>query len=60
MDADEFILDNIKATINGKVGENTENVFNGALYYWDHFGQIKHHLLTEYVGVCNIYINGRS
>ena len=50
MDADEFIKDNIKATINGKVGRNGANVFNGALYYWDHFGQINTHILREYVG----------
>ncbi|WP_176461271.1 LamG-like jellyroll fold domain-containing protein, partial [Lutibacter agarilyticus] len=50
MDADEFIKDNIKATINGIAGRNTKNIFNGALYYWDHFGQINTHILREYVG----------
>lgn len=50
MDADEFIKDNIKETINSKVGRNANNVFNGALYFWDHFGQINTHILREYVG----------
>ena len=51
IDADEFILDNIKTseTINGEVGRNTVNVFNGALYFWHHFaGQT--HYLSEYEG----------
>ncbi|MFE3846811.1 PKD-like domain-containing protein [Flavobacterium sp. LB3P45] len=50
LDADEFIKDNIKETINGKVGRNTENVFNGALYFWDHFGLSNNHYLAEYQG----------
>lgn len=50
LDADEFIKDNIKETINGKVGRNTENVFNGALYFWDHFGLSNNHYLAEYEG----------
>jgi hypothetical protein len=54
LDADEFILDNIKATIevNGvdKVGRNTKNIFNGALYFWDHFGLSNTHLLAGYIG----------
>lgn len=50
MDADEFIKDNIKETINSKAGRNTKNIFNGALYFWDHFGQINTHNLKEYVG----------
>jgi hypothetical protein len=50
MDADEFIKENIKVTINGKVGRNAVNIFNGALYYWDHFGEINTHVLREYVG----------
>jgi hypothetical protein len=50
IDADEFIKDNIKETINSKAGRNTNNVFNGALYFWDHFGEINTHILREYVG----------
>ncbi|WP_299524845.1 LamG-like jellyroll fold domain-containing protein, partial [uncultured Lutibacter sp.] len=50
IDADEFIKDNIKETINSKVGRNTANVFNGALYFWHHFGQENSHILKEYVG----------
>lgn len=50
MDADEFIKDNIKETINSKAGRNTANIFNGALYFWDHFGEINTHILREYVG----------
>lgn len=50
MDADEFIKDNIKETINSKAGRNAKNIFNGALYFWDHFGEINTHILSEYVG----------
>ncbi len=51
MDADEFIKDNIKETINSKAGRNTEgNIFNGALYFWDHFGEKNSHYLAAYVG----------
>ncbi|MBT8316641.1 MAG: choice-of-anchor D domain-containing protein [Lutibacter sp.] len=50
IDADEFIKDNIKETINSKVGRNTANIFNGALYFWHHFGQENSHNLAEYVG----------
>ncbi|WP_372793479.1 LamG-like jellyroll fold domain-containing protein [Lutibacter sp.] len=50
IDADEFIKDNIKETINSKVGRNGVNVFNGALYFWHHFGEENSHILKEYVG----------
>jgi hypothetical protein len=43
LDANEFILDNLA----GRAGVN---VFNGALYYWDHFGLSNNHLLAEYEG----------
>ena len=45
LDADEFILDNL-------AGRNAEgkNVFNGALYFWDHFGLSNNHNLAEYEG----------
>ncbi|HCE56073.1 MAG TPA: hypothetical protein DER05_14215, partial [Lutibacter sp.] len=48
LDADEFILDNISVA-NG--GRNTNgNIFNGALYFWDHFGLTNTHLLAQYTG----------
>ncbi|MFK5959675.1 MAG: choice-of-anchor D domain-containing protein [Lutibacter sp.] len=50
IDADEFIKDNIKETINSKVGRNIANVFNGALYFWHHFGEENSHNLKDYVG----------
>lgn len=57
IDADEFILDNIKTTetftdTNGDelTGRNTGNVFNGALYFWHHFGEENSHALKDYVG----------
>ena len=43
LDADEFILDNLA----GRAGVN---VFNGALYFWDHFGLSNNHYLAEYQG----------
>jgi len=45
IDATKFILDNINAS----GGNNQNNIFNGALYFWDHFGG-KTHTLREYVG----------
>lgn len=48
MDADEFIRDNISAADGGKAG-NTDNVINGALYFWDHFAN-NTHILREYEG----------
>ena len=51
LDADEFILDNIKATIDGKAGRNiSANIFNGALYFWDHFRITDNHILAQYAG----------
>lgn len=53
LDANLFIKDNIKTTetIGGTSGSNTnENVFNGALYFWHHFGQENSHYLAAYVG----------
>jgi len=45
LDADQFIKDNL---MNG--GTNPDgNIFNGALYFWDHFAG-KTHILTEYIG----------
>ena len=52
IDANEFILDNIKTTetINGEIGRNANNVINGALYFWHHFGEVDSHKLADYVG----------
>lgn len=47
IDATEFIRDNIKDVSGGR---NSRNVFNGSLYFWDHFGQQNTHILAEYVG----------
>jgi hypothetical protein len=44
LDADAFIRDNIKDG-----GNATSNIFNGVLYYWDHFGGQTHYL-GQYVG----------
>ncbi|WP_144962207.1 LamG-like jellyroll fold domain-containing protein [Gillisia sp. Hel_I_86] len=46
LDAKKFILDNLKDS----GGTNpTGNIFNGALYFWDHFSG-KTHILSEYIG----------
>lgn len=44
LDADAFIRDNIKDG-----GNAATNIFNGVLYYWDHFGGQTHYL-GQYVG----------
>ena len=44
MDADEFIRNNIEDG-----GDNGTNVFDGALYFWDHFQEVDHYLI-EYIG----------
>ncbi|MFV8226812.1 T9SS type A sorting domain-containing protein [Christiangramia aquimixticola] len=50
IDAKEFLLDNLAKAGNGPGNnKNGQNVFNGTLYYWDHFGG-KSHNLAEYVG----------
>ncbi len=52
IDAKEFIKDNLidigTGSGNGQ-NPNGENVFNGTLYYWDHFGGYTH-ILEEYIG----------
>ncbi|SKB79522.1 Concanavalin A-like lectin/glucanases superfamily protein [Salegentibacter holothuriorum] len=49
MEAKQFILDNLdKNIVSGAT--NTQNIFNGALYFWDHFGPENTHILREYVG----------
>uniref|UniRef100_UPI00356A929F LamG-like jellyroll fold domain-containing protein n=1 Tax=Mariniflexile sp. TaxID=1979402 RepID=UPI00356A929F len=47
IDAEEFILDNISVT---EGGNNSQTVINGALYFWDHFGEENSHYLKDYVG----------
>lgn len=48
IDATEFILDNLSVADGGTNIEG--NIFNGALYFWDHFGEKNSHYLKEYVG----------
>ena len=48
IDAEEFILDNLHTSIGGH--NTTGTVFNGALYFWDHFGENNSHNLGNYVG----------
>ncbi|MEL0457498.1 LamG-like jellyroll fold domain-containing protein [Flavobacteriaceae bacterium SZ-1-7] len=48
IDASQFILDNMSVADGGN--NATGNIFNGALYFWDHFGQQDSHVLLEYVG----------
>jgi hypothetical protein len=47
LDATQFILDNLKVEDGGNNTEGT--IFNGALYFWDHFAG-KTHYLAEYIG----------
>ncbi|TNJ44649.1 T9SS type A sorting domain-containing protein [Tamlana fucoidanivorans] len=48
IDATEFILDNLSIADGGNNLNGT--VFNGALYFWDHFGEQNSHILKDYVG----------
>mgnify|MGYP001826563250 CR=1 FL=1 len=48
IDATEFILDNMSIADGGNNATGT--VFNGALYFWDHFGEEDTHNLAGYVG----------
>ncbi|MDO5968608.1 LamG-like jellyroll fold domain-containing protein [Flavivirga aquimarina] len=48
IDATEFILDNMSTTVGGNNATGT--IFNGALYFWDHFGEENSHHLSDYVG----------
>ena len=50
LDADEFIKDNIK----DGAGRAASNIFNGALYFWDHFGG-QTHILNQYIGGYSSY-----
>jgi Concanavalin A-like lectin/glucanases superfamily/GEVED domain len=48
IDATKFILDNLSI---GDGGTNTNGtVFNGALYFWDHFGEQNSHNVGDFVG----------
>ena len=46
VDADEFIRNNLNDVVGGT---NGANVFDGALYFWDHFQKVDH-ILKEYIG----------
>ncbi|MCB0461381.1 MAG: LamG-like jellyroll fold domain-containing protein [Flavobacteriaceae bacterium] len=48
IDATEFILDNLHTSVGGNNATGT--VFNGALYFWDHFGEENSHNIGDYVG----------
>ncbi|MBI6118007.1 T9SS type A sorting domain-containing protein [Salegentibacter maritimus] len=49
LDAKQFILDNLDKNVVPNA-TNTKNIFNGALYFWDHFGDENTHILREYIG----------
>ncbi len=48
MDATEFILDNMSIADGGNNTNGT--IFNGALYFWDHFGEENSHFTSDFVG----------
>ena len=48
INATDFILDNLSVADGGNNTNGT--VFNGALYFWDHFGEENSHILRDYVG----------
>jgi len=53
MDANEFLKDNLSSSqVNG--ARNSKNIFNGALYFWDHFAGSTH-VLREYIGGYAVY-----
>ena len=50
IDAYQFLEDNISSGPNGSgSNESSENVFNGTIYFWDHFDGYTH-ILEEYIG----------
>ena len=53
IDADEFIKDNISSSDTAGAN-NSVNVINGALYFWDHFA-VSSHALADYQGGYAIY-----
>ncbi|MBT8277411.1 MAG: T9SS type A sorting domain-containing protein [Bacteroidia bacterium] len=48
IDATEFILDNLSIADGGTNPNGT--IFNGAVYFWNHFGEQNSHILGDYVG----------
>ncbi len=48
IDATEFILDNLSLADGGTNINGT--IFNGAIYFWDHFGIANTHILGDYIG----------
>ncbi|RKS43448.1 putative secreted protein (Por secretion system target) [Gillisia mitskevichiae] len=48
IDANEFIYDNLNS-VNVVGARNNKNVFDGTLYFWDHFSGATH-ILREYIG----------
>jgi len=48
LDATEFILDNLSLADGGNNVNGT--IFNGAIYFWDHFGIANTHILGDYIG----------
>lgn len=48
LDATEFILDNMGIADGGN--NATGNIFNGAIYFWDHFGEENSHYSSGYIG----------
>ncbi|WP_168191367.1 MULTISPECIES: LamG-like jellyroll fold domain-containing protein [Antarcticibacterium] len=53
LDAREFIKDNIKSikdSTGTTVGRGDYDLFDGNLYFWDHFGEKNSHYLEDYVG----------
>ncbi|UJH91062.1 T9SS type A sorting domain-containing protein [Antarcticibacterium sp. 1MA-6-2] len=49
IDVNKFILDNLSSSdVSGAT--NTANIFNGAVYFWDHFSGGDTHILKEYIG----------
>lgn len=48
IDATEFILDNLSIADGGNNATGT--VFNGALYFWDHFGEENTHDTSQFIG----------
>ncbi|WP_203258493.1 choice-of-anchor D domain-containing protein [Hyunsoonleella ulvae] len=55
LDANAFILDNLSAADGGT---NTQNVINGALYFWDHFSDNTHNLSSYEGGYATLTLIG--
>ncbi|GGD28092.1 choice-of-anchor D domain-containing protein [Hyunsoonleella pacifica] len=55
LDANAFILDNLSAADGGT---NTQNVINGALYFWDHFSDNTHNLGSYEGGYATLTLIG--